>query len=319
MSPVLSPSPRQDAARAQYPDGVPDAPSPQGASAGSDWLAPLLARAPHVMYVASAGSMVELLLWGERGRPGVFLLHGAGAHAHWWDGVAPLLAETHRVAAMTLPGHGGSGWRDRYSSADIVEDARACIAAASLGEAGPPVFVGHSIGGAHLMHGAVYAPDAMRGLVLLDTSFRTPGGGKPVVGRSARRIFATEAEAIARFRLAPPGPAHEQRLVEHVARHALVRIAGHGDEAGWCWRADPAYWFKLVPGIEQGPYPVPLCPRVPTVQIIAARSHVAAVAATLPLDDRVRRIFLPECGHHIMLDRPLALAAALSTLLAVWP
>ena len=282
------------------------------------WPAWLLAHRPAVTSVASGGSEVELLVWGRRGLPGILLLHGAGAHAHWWDGVAPLLAETHRVAAMTLPGNGGSAWRDRYSSADIVEDVRACVAAASLAEAGPPVFIGHSMGGAHLMHGAVHSPDMMRGLILLDTSFRRPAGGASVRG-STRRVFTTEAEALGRFRLMPPGPAREPALVDHVARHALMSVAGDDGALGWCWRADPEYWSKFAPGIEQGPYPAALRPHVPTMLIIAERSHVAAAAATLPLGKAVPRILLPDCGHHAMLDRPLDLAAALTTLLAGWP
>lgn len=279
---------------------------------GSDWLLPVLADTPEVMRVATGRPEVELLVWGERGRPGLFLLHGAGAHAHWWDGVAPLLAQDYRVAAMSLPGNGGSDWRERYSSADFVADALACVTAAGLDEAGPPVFVGHSMGGAHLMHGAVHEPEAMRALILVDTSFRTPGTGKP--GEASRRLFATEAEALGRFRVMPPGPAREPMLVAHVAHHAVTAVDGD-----WSWRADPAYWARFEPGIERGPYAEPLRPLVPTAHLIAAQSHVAAAMNDLPLGDEVIRILLPECGHHVMLDRPLVLVAALRALLAVWP
>jgi pimeloyl-ACP methyl ester carboxylesterase len=279
----------------------------------------LLTHKPEVLRVDTGGSKVELLVWGERGLPGLFLLHGAGAHAHWWDGVAPLLAKDYRVAAMTLPGHGVSDWRARYSSAEFLEDARACVAAASLTEAGNPIFIGHSMGGAHLMHGAVHAPATMRALVLVDTSFRSPGPGKQPAAEATRRLFATEADLLGRFRLTPPGPAREPALVDHVARHAITQAVGPDGQIGWCWRADPAYWSKFERGIEQGPYPEPLRPKVPTVHLIAEQSHVAAAMASLPLGDEVVRITLPECGHHVMLDRPLALVAALRTLLAIWP
>lgn len=288
----------------------------QDGSPSADWLADALAQQPEVRRVASGGTEVELLLWGERGRPGLFLLHGAGAHAHWWDGIAPLLAKTHRVAAMTLPGNGASDWRARYSSADFFADALACVEAAGLADAGQPVFVGHSMGGAHLMHGAVHRPEAMRALILVDTSFRAPGAGK---ADPARRLFATEAEGLARFKVMPPGPARTTALVDHVARHALMQAQGPDGEPGWCWRADPAYWNRFEPGIERGPYPEPLRPRIPTVHIIAGLSHVAAAAETLPLGPEVPHIMLPECGHHAMLDRPLVLVAALRSVLALWP
>jgi pimeloyl-ACP methyl ester carboxylesterase len=280
-------------------------------------LHPLLADKPEVLWVHTGGTTVEVLIWGRRGLPGLFLLHGAGAHAHWWDSVAPLLATQHRVAAMSLPGNGASEWRDRYSSADFFEDACACVAAASLDAVGKPVFVGHSMGGAHLMHGAMHAPESMAGLVLVDTSFRSTGGGKPHTGEPTRRIFATEEEALGRFRLTPPGPAREPGLLKHVARHALMQVVGPNGEAGYSWRADPAYWKKFERGIEQGPYAQPLRPRVRTVHLIAEQSDVAT--ASLPLDEEVLRILLPECGHHVMLDRPLLLAASLRAVLAAWP
>lgn len=280
----------------------------------------MLAIEPEVLSVASGGSAIELLIWGKRGQPGLFLLHGAGAHAHWWDAVAPLLAREHRVAAMSLPGNGGSEWRDRYASKDFFEDVLACVAAASFAEDRLPVFVGHSMGGAHLMHGAIHVPDAMGGLVLVDTSFLAPRGSQASPGGATRRIFANEAEAISRFRLTPPtSPVRAPALIEHAARHALMRVTGSSGEPGWCWRADPDYWSKFEPGIEQGPYPAPLAPNVPTVHFVAEHSHVAAALASSPLCHDIARITLPDCGHHVMLDRPIELVAALNALLSVWP
>ena len=277
---------------------------------------PVLAHKPEVVRVPTGGTTVDMLVWGQRGLPGIFLLHGAGAHAHWWDGVAPLLANHYRVAAMSLPGNGASEWRDRYSSADFFADACACVTAASLDAAGKPVFVGHSMGGAHLMHGAIHAPESMAGLVLVDTSFRSTGAGKPHTGEPTRRIFATEEEALSRFRLTPPGPAREPGLLTHVARHSLMQVVGPNGEVGYSWRADPAYWRKFERGIEQGPYAEPLRPAVRTAHFIAEQSEVAT--ASSPLDEEVPRILLPECGHHVMLDRPSLLGASLRTLLTAW-
>ena len=40
--------------------------------------------------------------------PVVLLVHGTAASVHSWRDVIPLLATTHRVIAMDLPGHGGT-------------------------------------------------------------------------------------------------------------------------------------------------------------------------------------------------------------------
>jgi magnesium chelatase accessory protein len=41
--------------------------------------------------------------------PVVLLVHGTAASLHSWRDVVPLLAATHKVIAMDLPGHGGTG------------------------------------------------------------------------------------------------------------------------------------------------------------------------------------------------------------------
>ena len=43
------------------------------------------------------GCQVHYLRWGTRGRPGLVLVHGGAAHAHWWSFIAPLLAAEYRV------------------------------------------------------------------------------------------------------------------------------------------------------------------------------------------------------------------------------
>src|SRR3546814_12888805 len=103
------------------------------------------------------------------------------------------------------------------------------------------------MGGAHLMHGAIHAPDAMRGLVLLDTSFRSPGAGRPpAASTAARRLFMTEAEALDRFRPMPPGPTREPALVEHVARHALLPVCGQIGRASCRARVCQYVLFSVV-------------------------------------------------------------------------
>jgi len=58
--------------------------------------------------VESAAS--ALLRWAQAGKPGLLLVHGGFAHAHWWD-FPSLLFFTDRycVAAIDLSGMGDSG------------------------------------------------------------------------------------------------------------------------------------------------------------------------------------------------------------------
>jgi len=93
--------------------------------------------------VVRDGAAISYLAWGEPGRPLLLLVHGRGASARWWDHLAPTLADTHRVAAVDLSGHGDSDWRTAYGS-DVW--ARDVLAVATAENSGPPVLVGHSMG-----------------------------------------------------------------------------------------------------------------------------------------------------------------------------
>ena len=67
--------------------------APGPTTARPEWLERSLAMAPVVDSVNVAGCDINLLVWGEAGRPGLVLVHGGAAHAHWWAPIAPLIGE----------------------------------------------------------------------------------------------------------------------------------------------------------------------------------------------------------------------------------
>ena len=87
------------------------------------WFKDAIAQEPERTFVESLGTRLELLTWGEIGKPGLLLAHGNSAHAEWWSFIAPLLATDFRVASMSLAGMGASDWRDSYAFDDFAEDA----------------------------------------------------------------------------------------------------------------------------------------------------------------------------------------------------
>jgi pimeloyl-ACP methyl ester carboxylesterase len=74
----------------------------------------------------------------------IVLLHCYSCSLHWWDNLAPLLAENHRVIRIDLLGHGGS---QKPSSGYAIDDQAGLVAGAldRLGVQGA-VVVGHSMG-----------------------------------------------------------------------------------------------------------------------------------------------------------------------------
>lgn len=284
------------------------------------WFGQALARAPERSHFISDGTKIELLTWGERGKPGLLFLHGNGAHADWWSFVAPYFADDWRCAALSYSGMGGSGIRPEGSSfADLAQEARDTVRAAGLDE-GPvaPVVIGHSMGGSVGME-AASTPGLFRALVLIDSALDVDPEmirkARIHVGRrkSEHRRFASLEDGLARFRLSPPQPCINDYIGDYIARRSLTEV-----EDGWVWRFDPR--GIRASANEPGPRGALSCP-VAYIHgdrsALATGSMLARSLAALP--DDIPVIGIPDAAHHVPIDQPLALVSALRTLLSVWP
>ena len=101
--------------------------------------------------------------------PPLLLVHGHEQSATSWRWVIPVLARTHRVLALSLPGHGDSApaVAGYAPGADL-----APLVAAFLDtlEVGPLHVVGNSIGGAVVLRLALADPGRVRTLTLVDSA-----------------------------------------------------------------------------------------------------------------------------------------------------
>jgi pimeloyl-ACP methyl ester carboxylesterase len=292
-----------------------------------DWFKWAIAQAPERSFIDVLGAQIELLTWGERGKPGLVLLHGNTAHADWWSFIAPFLAEDYRVAAISLSGMGGSDWRAAYSSETFSQELRAAALAAGLYEAPvKPVFIGHSFGGSQVFYAARRHPDWMQAAVLVDTGFGGPppateGFRHPTARTQPHRVYPTLTEALTRFRLMPPQGCENPFIADFIARRSLKPAPLEGGGQGWTWRFDPQLWLKL----DRAAMESLLLEKslTPLVHIIGGKSNVmdrvrhAADPDGLLL--AVPQVIIPDSEHHVMIDQPLALVAAIRALLVGWP
>ena len=261
------------------------------------------------------GVPIHYLEWGDRSQPGLVLVHGGAAHAHWWTFLAPMFAENWHVVALDLSGHGDSGRRTNYS-----HEAWACevmAVADHAGFPGPPVLVGHSLGGMVTIQTASDRGDRLRGAVIVDTPVRRPDpeSEEGARGRAFRRpgVYPDLDTAIAHFRLIPPQPCEHDFIVDHIARNSL-----HETDAGWTWKFDPALFKHTLVSLRD--------------QLASVKCRVALFrgehSVTVPsdtadymyelMDRNAPVVTIPEAHHHLILDQPLAFVAALRTLLADW-
>jgi len=305
----------------------PEIPAPLVEFAGAvppapPWFTAALADAPERSTLIVDGAGIEMLTWGERGKPGLLLLHGNGAHADWWSFVAPFFATDYRVAAFSWSGMGGSDHRATYSIAGFVDEIFAVAEAAGLYDAGLPRVVAHSFGGFPMMAAVHSQGERFAAAVIVDTPFRPPGepGGRPPNATNRpHRIYPTLIEALARFRFAPPQGCPNPFIADYMARRSLVEVDAN-DGSGWTWRFDPFLWHRF----EVGDAPALLAdPRCPVALMWGERSmlmpseRVASMLSLLP--PGTPAVAIPDAEHHVMVDQPLAFISALRGLFAGWP
>ncbi|MBV1872605.1 MAG: alpha/beta hydrolase, partial [Gammaproteobacteria bacterium] len=67
-------------------------------------------------YIDVDGSKIHYQHWRNEGeKQGLLLVHGGGAHSHWWDFIAPSFLEEFNVAAIDISGMGDSEHRSQYT------------------------------------------------------------------------------------------------------------------------------------------------------------------------------------------------------------
>jgi pimeloyl-ACP methyl ester carboxylesterase len=287
------------------------------------WFERAIQDEPERTFVEVEGAQVETLAWGERGKPGLMLLHGGAAHADWWSFIAPFFAGEHRVVASTFTGMGRSGWRDAYRFEQFVREAREAGHAAGAFDGGRPVVVGHSFGGRVAMGLSRDFGHEFAGAVAVDPPFfapqhvRSPSPPRPA---KTRRVQHSLAAIVARFRLAPPQACDNPFILDHIARRSAHEVVDEEGRPGWSLCFDPHFWEKFT---RIDPLAIVIAARCPLAVIRGETSQLfKAVDADYLmslLPPGSPSIVIPEAEHHVMIDQPLAFVSALRALLATWP
>jgi pimeloyl-ACP methyl ester carboxylesterase len=291
------------------------------------WFDRAIAHEPERSRITVAGAGIEVMAWGQRGAPGLLLLHGGMAHAEWWRFIAPFFADTHRVVAPSWSGMGGSEWRDAYRIDTYVDEMMAVAEATGLFEgATKPVVLAHSFGGFPTMRCAREHGDKFSGMMILDS---------PVLSAEQRRrrnerrkdepqprdtrIYASEAEALSRFRFSPNQPCDNFYIVDFIARTSLRPVTAADGSPGWTWKFDPFMWSRLDRSEGAEDLTDARC-RMATLwggqsSLFQAEviDYVKSVAPQGTLF-----VEIPEAHHHVMADQPLALVAAVRSVIAGW-
>lgn len=290
-----------------------DLPPAGGAPAGTDSIGRALQHPGVSHFIGDSPRRVHYLMWGDRSeqKPVLILVHGYRGHAHWWDAIAPFFTDWFRVIAVDLPGMGDSDFWPDYRGYSLAEN---IIAVAEHECSSPAIVAAHSFGGSRLLVACLQRPELFARAIIIDSHIQLeddPLPPEPLV--RPRRVYPDLPSGMARFRLMPQQPAGLPELMEHVARHSLRQVEG-----GWEWKFDPA---------------------LPSVHLLISVKNKDLKSLTTPMDfiygehslvvdeqralrtvnalgAKRRPIMIPDGHHHLMLDQPVALIAALRALLA---
>jgi pimeloyl-ACP methyl ester carboxylesterase len=129
-------------------------PAPTGASAHSE-------RVP-----SFDGTPIAYTVAGD-GEGAVLFIHGWACDRYYWSSQIYDFAETHKVVAVDLAGHGESGNdRAEWSIQSLARDVQAVVDHLDLSSV---ILVGHSMGGPVALEAARLMPDRVVGVVGVDT------------------------------------------------------------------------------------------------------------------------------------------------------
>lgn len=262
------------------------------------------------------GAAVHTLRWANPGAPGLILIHGGAAHAHWWTFLAPFFSSDYDVVAIDLTGHGDSGRRESYPRETWAEEVVAVAADAQF--PGPPILVGHSMGGLVSIVTAALHGEKLAGAIIVDSPVKRPNP-ESQAARSGNtfggaRVYPDFEATVKRFRLVPGQPCENDFVIDYVARHSIKAV-----ECGFTWKFDPNV-FSISMHDRMADYLSHVRTRVAMLR--GATSVVVPPETAEEMYELVARsapvVEIPEAHHHLILDQPLAFVAATRALLADW-
>lgn len=277
------------------------------------WFSDALAQTYDVREVDVDGRRVVYRAWGKSGLPVAVLVHGGAAHAGWWDHIGPHLTAEHRILAVDLSGHGDSARRETYTLKGWADEV---MAAAREESDLPPVLLGHSMGGFVVLTAAQMYGGRLRGVAAIDSPVQEMSPEARAWVESGRhmpgnRTYPDRATILSRFRTLPEDGSSLHFVREHLAAGSIREVEG-----GWTWKFDPLIFLRSRMEPEE------LAAAVCDVALIRGERGLASHDITDLVAERLGRnvpvTVIPDAGHHIMLDQPIALIAALETLLGQW-
>jgi pimeloyl-ACP methyl ester carboxylesterase len=115
----------------------------------------------------------------------------------------------------------------------------------------------------------------------------------------------------------PEQPCANAFLLDHIARQSLKEATRPDGSSGWTWKFDPKLWDKLH---YDRPPPAQLADRLNTRVALFRGQDSLLVTDEIwafmreTFGEETTMVSIPDAQHHLILDQPIAVAAALEVL-----
>jgi pimeloyl-ACP methyl ester carboxylesterase len=249
---------------------------------------------------------LHYLEWNPAGAKTLVLLHGVTANAWWWEDFARHLPADFRLLALDQRGHGDSESvrPPAYSPADYAHDVGRFLDFCGVKDA---VIVGHSQGGINALAFIRDRPDSARAVVAVDIALTSTSRRDRFLVRlkNLPTVAYPDLEiAKARFRLMPREGDIPAEVLARVAERSLGKVPSGG------------YIFKFDRDSFYGSDGINVLEtiaavRVPLLLVRGGRSRIMTAEAAdraQQSNPMVRLAVIEESHHHVIIERPAALA-----------
>lgn len=294
------------------------------------WFKEALAVPVQDKFAAFKGADLHYRQWQgpSADAPNMVMVHGGGAHARWYDFIAPLLSARYNVISVDMPGMGDSGWLTEYNREIMAEGIITMVRAA--GFKSKPALIAHSMGGMVSLLTAHHYAQELAALMICDYYVRPPhvheewymdkdenGELQPRPTRDTR-VYEDFDTALERFRLQPEQPCANQFIVDYIGTHSLREVAD-----GWTWKFDPHMYRDFVIGDDWPEIYKSI--KIPLSAMFGelAREHDTLdrhelIGFMQSLRPQSPHFDLLQARHHVLLDQPLSFATSVGQQMQNW-